>query len=605
MTRAGANPLWLRKLRLITGLTLFTYVTSHLLDHALGNVSIPAMEAGLVVQKWIWQGVLGTAALYCALTTHYLLGLWAFYERRHFGWTRREVVQVALGLSIPVLLMNHLFVTRISLALYGTQKGYAQELYSFWVAAPELGALQVSVLIVAWIHGCIGLYQWLRLKPLFTRWVPTLACAAVLLPVLALLGFFQAGRTLLSLAHDPAWRAANLNPWQTGTPAHNHLLVVWRDWSIRGALALPGLILLARLLRVWRERRGAAVQVSYPLGRSTRVPRGFSVLEASRSARIPHASLCGGRGRCSTCRIRVVASAAPVPEPSAGEQAVLRRVGAGPQVRLACQLRPEADLCVVPLLPADWPVEALRRRDWPLPGEERFVVVMMVDMRDSTRLAETRLPFDAVFVVERFVSATAAAVQACGGRVSHFLGDGLMATFGLACDAREACCQALAALVAIGRNVAALNQVLTIETGEAIRFGVGMHCGSAVVGEIDSGNLRVFTTLGDTVNVAARLESLCKEFSCEAVISHAVWVTAGVATEGLPDRETPVRGRIAPLRVHPIRQVAEIAGLTWGATVGGATVGGATVGGATVAGGRSAESLVGSPPGDPRIVATR
>jgi adenylate cyclase len=557
----GANRLWLRKLRLFTGLTLFTYVSSHLLNHSLGNVSIPAMAAGMLVQKWLWQGVVGTVALYFALSTHYLLGLWAFYERRHFGWTRAEVVQLMLGLSIPVLLMNHLFVTRISLALYGTDKGYAQELYSFWVTSPFLGAVQVSVLIVAWIHGCIGLYQWLRLKPMFSRWMPYLFCGAVLLPVLALLGFFQGGRTMLSLAHDPAWRAANLNPWQVGTPEHNRLLVRWRDWSNWAAVALPICILLARLVRVWREQHGAAIRVTYPHGRSVRVPRGFSVLDASRSAKVPHASLCGGRGRCSTCRIRVVDSSGRIPMPSAGEQAVLERVAAGPLVRLACQLRPVADLCVVPLLPAGWPVEALRRGDWPLAGEERFIVVMMVDMRDSTRLAETRLPFDAVFVVDCFITVAGAAVQASGGRVSHFLGDGLMATFGIECGARDACRQALAALVAIGRNVEALNHVLIAETGEGIRFGIGMHCGSAVVGEIGQGEARVFTTLGDVANVAARLEGLCKGLGCEAVISHDVCVTADVPTESLPEQEAVVRGRSAPLRVHPIEQAVQVARL--------------------------------------------
>src|SRR5208283_3970436 len=146
---SGVDPLWLRKLRLCTGLTLFYYVTTHLLNHSLGNISIPAMEAGMVVQKWIWQGMLGTVVLYTALSTHYLLVLWALYERRHFGWTITEVVQLVLGMSIPFLLMNHLFVTRISLAVDGTEKGYAQELYSFWVSAPRLGVLQVAVLIVA------------------------------------------------------------------------------------------------------------------------------------------------------------------------------------------------------------------------------------------------------------------------------------------------------------------------------------------------------------------------------------------------------------------------------------------------------------------------
>jgi len=556
--RIRVNRLWLRKLRLVTGLTLFFYVASHLLNHSLGNISIPAMEAGLIVQKWIWQGMAGTAVLYAALATHYLLGLWAFYERRHFGWTATEVVQLVLGLSIPVLLMNHLFVTRISLALYGTEKGYAQELYSFWVGAPYLGAVQVVLLIVAWIHGCIGVYQWLRLKPMFTRWMPYLFCGSVLLPVLALLGFFQGGRTMLSLAHDPAWRAANLNPWQVGTPPINHQLVVWRDWSLWGAVALAGLVLLARLYRAWRERRGTAIRVTYPNGRFARVPIGFSVLEASRCARIPHASICGGRGRCSTCRIRVISGSGRIPAPSHGEQAVLERVGAGPLVRLACQLRPLGDISVVPLLPANWPVAALRRREWPLPGEERFIVVVMVDMRDSTRLAETRLPFDAVFVVDRFVTAAGAAVSAHGGRVSHFLGDGLMATFGLKCEARNACLQALSALAAIGRNVEALNRVLIAETGEAIRFGMGAHCGSAVVGEIGYGETRVFTSLGDAANVAARLEGLCKDFGCEAVISCDVCTMAGIPANVLPQRQSTVRGRSAPLLVHPIENVSQL-----------------------------------------------
>ena len=564
MKRSGhprTNLLWLRKLRLCTGLTLLVYVTTHLLNHSLGNISIPAMEAGLAAQKWLWQGMAGTAVLYPALATHYLLGLWAFYERRHFGWTATEVVQLVLGLSIPFLLMNHLFVTRISLAVYATEKGYAQELYSFWVGAPHLGALQVSVLIVAWIHGCIGMYRWLRLKPMFSRWGPYLLCGAVLLPVLALLGFFQGGRTLLSLAQDPAWRAANLNPWQVGTPPQNRQLVLWRDRSLLGAAALLALVTLARLVRAWRERRGAAFRVTYPDGRSVRVPIGFSVLEASRSAGVPHASICGGRGRCSTCRIRIIAGAGDVPAASFGEQAVLQRTAADPGVRLACQSRPVGDVSVVPLLPSNWPLAALRRGEWPMPGEERFIVVLMVDMRNSTRLVETCLPFDAVFIVDRFVTAAAAAVEANGGRVSHFLGDGLMATFGLRCGSKEACLQALSALLAIGRNVAALNTVLVTETGEGVRFGTGVHCGSSVVGEIGPGAMRTFTTLGDAANVAARLEELNKRFNSEAVISHDVWRIAGLPSDALPEQETILRGRSQPLLMHPIERVEQLSGL--------------------------------------------
>jgi adenylate cyclase len=562
--RAGlrrlAAPTALRKLRLATGLTLFTYVGLHLTDHALGNVSIAWMEAGLVLQKFLWQGALGTALLYPALTVHFLLGLWAFYERRQFGWTRAEVVQLTLGLSIPLLLMNHLFATRISLAAFGTEKTYVQELYSFWVGAPFFGGVQAALLVVAWIHGCIGVGRWLSLQRGFARAAPLLLVGAVLLPVLALLGFFQGGRTMLALAQDPAWRAANLNPGQVGLPAQNAALKAWRNGSLLADLGLVGLVLLGRGVRVLRERRGGSFVVAYPDGRRVRVPCGFSVLEASRAGRVPHASVCGGRARCSTCRIRVVGGTTALPSPLPGERAVLERVGAAPGVRLACQLRPLDDIAVVPLLPPHQPSPQEARRP-ARPGEERFIVVLVADMRNSVRLAETRLPFDTVFIIDRFIAALGEAVAEAGGAASQFTGDGLLSTFGLDTPPAVACRQAVTALARIGERVAALNAVLGAELAEPIAFGVGIHGGTAVVGEIGYGARRVFTALGEAANVATRLEALCKAFGCEAVISEEVCRGVGPALAGLPRHETEVRGRTAPLAVRTVARAAELGAL--------------------------------------------
>ncbi len=548
----------LRTVRLVTGLTLFSYIGLHLTNHALGNVSVATMEAGLVVQKFIWQGVLGTVVLYTALATHMALGLWAFYERRHFGWTAAEVAQLVLGLSIPPLLTNHIFVTRISLAIYGTQKGYAQELYSFWVKSPHQGVQQVAVLIVAWIHGCIGVYFWLRLKPFFPRVMPLLTCVAVLLPVLALLGFYQGGRTVLALANDPAWQAANLAPWQVGRPADNAALTRERDLTLLAEAGLLALIVLARLVRALRERTGASLRVSYPDGRSARVPHGFSVLEASRAAGVPHASVCGGRARCSTCRVRVVAGGDALPPATTGEQAVLDRVGAAPEVRLACQLRPVADIAVVPLLRANLNRVAALRSGGVGQGSERFVVVLVVDMRNSVRLAETRMPFDVVFIVDRFITAAGDAVTRAGGRVSHFTGDGLLAIFGLRSGARQAASEAIDAVRAVHHSVAALNDQLARELAEPIAFGVGIHGGTAVVGEIGYAESKVFTILGDTANIAFRLEALCKEFGCEAVMSESVCRLSGLDLAGLTLREAVVRGRSAALSVRIVDRIADL-----------------------------------------------
>src|SRR3984893_4896626 len=159
----------LRQIRLATGLVLYVYVTLHFVNHALGNISIGAMESGLAIQKLIWQSPPGAVILYVSLLTHMSLGFWALYERRRFRWTRLEATQLVLGLSIPFLLTNHVIGSRVALSQFGIEKGYAQELVGFWVNSTLLGATQAVLLLIVWIHGCLGVHFWLRLKPFYHR----------------------------------------------------------------------------------------------------------------------------------------------------------------------------------------------------------------------------------------------------------------------------------------------------------------------------------------------------------------------------------------------------------------------------------------------------
>jgi adenylate cyclase len=182
--------------------------------------------------------------------------------------------------------------------------------------------------------------------------------------------------------------------------------------------------------RHWRERRVGSIRLTYP-DRTIRVARGFSVLEASLINNIPHAHVCGGRGRCSTCRIRILGDLAGLPVPSAAEQAVLERVHAAPGIRLACQLRPTRDIAFAPMLsPYATAVDAYRTGAVSS-GVERYVVIMFVDMRGSSRLAERRLPYDTVFIINQFLNAASSAVLSAGGEPNQVLGDGLLALFGM------------------------------------------------------------------------------------------------------------------------------------------------------------------------------
>ena len=114
-----------------------------------GNHSLAWAEDGLLVHKFIWQSAIGTTVLYSAFLVHFALGLFALYERRMLHWTGSELAQLLLGLAVPPLLANHLAGTRIAYAAYGIDRGYAQVLYSLWVASPYSGILQTALLIVA------------------------------------------------------------------------------------------------------------------------------------------------------------------------------------------------------------------------------------------------------------------------------------------------------------------------------------------------------------------------------------------------------------------------------------------------------------------------
>ena len=539
-----------RQIRLVCGLVLFAYLVSHFLNHALGNVSLDALATGVYYHKQFWQFLPVAIVFYTAALVHAGLGIWALYERRQFRWKAMEPLQLVLGLSIPLLIVAHVTSVRLGQALFGQEKLYPQVLYGYWLVYPYRIWLTLTALIIAWIHGSIGLYFWLRMKAFFKRAAPFLLAAAVLVPTLALLGLYQGGRSVVKESASAEWRAVNLAQDKIGTPEQADMLERIVDVLLVGYLGLLGFVVAARGVRALNERRRGMITLSYGNGRTIRVPKGLSVLEASLRHQVPHASVCGGRARCSTCRIRVIGDCTSLPVPSNREAFVLNRVGTGsdPAIRLACQLRPETDLSFFQIF---LPQTAAAGPAGPSHiGEERYLASMFVDMRGSTRLAENRLPFDTVFVVNRFLGAVSQAVIECGGQPNQFLGDGQLALFGLATNRQTACRQALKAAAMIAANVEELNQFLKHDLREPIRFGIGIHGGEVIVGDIGYRDHMVFTALGDAVNVAARLQDMTKSLGCEVILSDEVLATAGLPADALPRQDVEIRGRNEPTSVR-------------------------------------------------------
>jgi adenylate cyclase len=552
-----------QQVRLACGVVLFAYLVSHFLNHALGNISMDALATGVYYHKRFWQFLPVAIAFYIAALVHAGLGIWALYQRRQFRWKAIEPLQLVLGLSIPALVITHIAGVRLGQTLFGHEKLYPQVLFAYSIVWPYKMWLMLAVMTIAWVHGCIGLYFWLRMKAFYKRAAPFLLAAAVLVPTLAALGLYQGTRNVVqSDSTNAEWRAENISPRVVGTPAEQAVLDRIEYYFLIGYLGLLALVLLGKGMRALNERRGGMINLSYGNGRTVRVPKGLSVLEASLRHNVPHASVCGGRARCSTCRIRVIGDCSSLPKPSAREAFVLNRVGAtDPSIRLACQLRPETDLSFFQLFVPHATSANTHGSQPHRIGQERYLVSMFVDMRGSTRLAENQLPFDTVFVVNRFLGAVSQAVIECGGQPNQFVGDGQLALFGLSSGPQTACRQALRAAAMIAANIDDLNQFLRGDLREPIRFGIGIHGGEVIIGDIGYRDHMVFTALGDAVNVAARLQDMTKGLACEAIVSEEVRLSAGLPADALPQQQVEIRGRAEPMIVRSVTSAKTLSAL--------------------------------------------
>jgi len=313
-----------------------------------------------------------------------------------------------------------------------------------------------------------------------------------------------------------------------------------------------------RALRDWHDRRQKPVTLSHSNGRRVPILPGATVLETLRQNGIAHASVCGGRGRCTTCRIQVTKGLDRLPAASGLEAAALVRIGASPGTRLACQVHPTSDISVMPLLAADASaIDGALRGGFE--GRERPITVVFVDMRGSTTLGEAKLPYDVLFILNQFFHAMTKALVATNGHYSQFTGDGLMALYGLhTADPASGAADALRGAREMLTSLDQLNYRLRGDLREPLRIGIGIHHGEAIVGAMGPPRSQIITAIGDTVNTCARLESLTKDYECVVVLSRPAAEAGGFKFEGRELHQAPVKGRMEPVQFYALPTLADL-----------------------------------------------
>lgn len=237
----------LRRLRLLSGLVMFAYITLHLLNHALGIFSLALAEGGLRLEMALWRSLPFTLLLYGAAAMHFSLALFALYSRRHWRLPWIEILRLASGFSFPFLLIGHAVTTRLGDALFGIKPSYASIITNLLIAGTQ--GLQLALLAPGWLHGCLGLWITLRQYDSMQRIKHLLVALVILVPLLAAAGFFRMAAAVVALGPPP--------PASSEVVIEQSMLMTWKnDLTIAYLGAVLAAFALGRLHALMQRRSG-------------------------------------------------------------------------------------------------------------------------------------------------------------------------------------------------------------------------------------------------------------------------------------------------------------------------------------------------------------
>ena len=510
---------------LVSGLALFVFAAAELCNYATGLVSLETMGDIAAWRTALLRSWPGTALLFVAFVSHIGTTLWFVARRATLRMSLSDAVLTFSGILVPLLLLPYIVDTRGANLLFGVDDDSLYKLARLW---PEHAFLYVTLIVLLWGHGCLGLHQWLKLRPRYATIAPVLAVVALALPIAAVAGLVAAARVVGVLMADDAFaaqvRAATRWPSATAEDA------LWR-WRLAAVAAYAALLVAAAgavIMRFLRIVVAPKIDIIYVNGSTLKASTGPTLLEISRIHRVPHADGCGGRGRCTACSVRIEQGEASLPPRTAAE---LEMLGAeDPLVRLACQIRPTAALTVTRL--AHTADAAATEPELDSAGIERQVAALCVQLQDQAALMGARRAYDAIFLLNEFLDMAYTAVANHKGWVVRMTGGGLVAVFGRDDSPQAACRAAAAASADIDIALDRINEKFAAELGRPIAVAMGLAFGAAYLGRIGAGPSKVLTAIGPVIDAASGLAALTEARGSQLLSDSIALEAAGLDATG-------------------------------------------------------------------------
>ncbi len=546
------------KLKLWTGMFLMFYCVTHYLNHSIGIFGLDAVEYIRNIFLFFWRNPVMNFFLPSVAVIHIYLSLSRVIRLASFrGFKRHEWFQLIAGiLTVPALAL-HVSGTKIAHVFYGINDTYTF-LSSSIADYTDIVIFNLLMLLV-WMHGYIGVKYWMKVNSKYQSYLNKIGMFFFLLPILSFVGVISMFReSNLNLLIDPKYKEKVFN---SSNPENVDLDKLTEDTIMYFVIPYLFLIIIlftGRFIFFKIKRRNNSIQISYPEGKISKIFPGMSILEASIDAGIPHAHVCGGRGRCSTCRIRVDKGLDQLEPPRQKERRVLRGIGAPENVRLACQAFPKIDLNVSPLLAHDANYKENASEQKYIHGSDREICIMFTDLRAFTKMSEKKLPYDVVFILNQYFKLMGEIIENHGGYLDKFIGDGTMALFGIEEGPKEGSRNAIMAASQMNVELKKLNERLIHDLPFPLKMGIGIHSGDVIFGKMGYKHAKNLTAVGDAVNTASRLESLTKEFKCQLIISKYTYELSDYKFNTIEEDSVKIIGRDEMLDVVKIENTSMV-----------------------------------------------
>jgi class 3 adenylate cyclase len=252
-----------------------------------------------------------------------------------------------------------------------------------------------------------------------------------------------------------------------------------------------------------------------------------TILQAALGAGIPHTHVCGGRARCSTCRVLISSGLDHCRQRNEQEAQLARIKGFSPQIRLACQTTVTGDVSLKRLVLDDADIQVAIQEGRTDPGDvgrEAEVSIMFCDIRSFTAFSERALPYDVIHILNRYFEGIGLIIDRNGGYIDKYMGDGIMVIFGLDRAFKDHHARlAVAAALDMARSIPEFNQYLRSHFNHEFRIGIGIHTGTVILGSLGYHKKKEYTALGDTVNTSSRIESVNKKAGTTVLVSEQTY----------------------------------------------------------------------------------